>query len=235
MSEEKKSNSERRGGIDTVIENVDSLSCVILSLFSNQIGPKWKDVVTKCIKGHYQPLLLLYADPRGTPVSTQDLPPPVDLQQYSRTCYDSEDSGKQSGLQAYALCCSVVCDLFFCCLCVFLLVGSLVVKADLEDFQYFTFELLFQSKTLLIVCVVNISKKCWRRSLKKKKKSSERSVVEWKQRGTINDDFKDWVHKFIIRFNRKGIIAELHKLIEMKGSCRITLSLTSLLNLICEI
>uniref|UniRef100_A0A8C0F087 Ubiquitin specific peptidase 54 n=1 Tax=Bubo bubo TaxID=30461 RepID=A0A8C0F087_BUBBB len=58
-----------------------------------EIGPKWKDVVTKCIKGHYQPLLLLYADPRGTPVSTQDLPPQVDLQQYSRTCYDSEDSG----------------------------------------------------------------------------------------------------------------------------------------------
>lgn len=63
-----------------------------------QIGPKWKDVVTKCIKGHYQPLLLLYADPRGTPVSAQDLPPQVNLQQYSRTCYDSEDSGKQAGL-----------------------------------------------------------------------------------------------------------------------------------------
>ncbi|XP_043373936.1 inactive ubiquitin carboxyl-terminal hydrolase 54 isoform X9 [Dermochelys coriacea] len=58
-----------------------------------EIGPKWKDVVTKCIKGHYQPLLLLYADPRGTPVSIQDLPSQVDLQQYSRTCYDSEDSG----------------------------------------------------------------------------------------------------------------------------------------------
>lgn len=67
-----------------------------------QIGPKWKDVVTKCIKGHYQPLLLLYADPRGTPVSTQDLPSQVDLQQYSRTCYDSEDSGKHSGLHVYS-------------------------------------------------------------------------------------------------------------------------------------
>ncbi|KAM6182946.1 ubiquitin carboxyl-terminal hydrolase 54 isoform 4-T4 [Erethizon dorsatum] len=58
-----------------------------------EIGPKWKDVVTKCIKGHYQPLLLLYADPQGTPVSTQDLPPPAQFQPYSRTCYDSEDSG----------------------------------------------------------------------------------------------------------------------------------------------
>lgn len=64
-------------------------------LFLVQIGPKWKDVVTKCIKGHYQPLLLLYADPQGTPVSTQDLPPQVEFQLYSRTCYDSEDSGEQ--------------------------------------------------------------------------------------------------------------------------------------------
>uniref|UniRef100_A0A8C3VBB3 Ubiquitin specific peptidase 54 n=1 Tax=Catharus ustulatus TaxID=91951 RepID=A0A8C3VBB3_CATUS len=65
-----------------------------------EIGPKWKDVVTKCIKGHYQPLLLLYADPRGTPVSTQDLPPQVELQQYSRTCYDSEDSGREPSISS---------------------------------------------------------------------------------------------------------------------------------------
>uniref|UniRef100_A0A6J0TH71 Ubiquitin carboxyl-terminal hydrolase 54 isoform X2 n=1 Tax=Pogona vitticeps TaxID=103695 RepID=A0A6J0TH71_9SAUR len=63
-----------------------------------EIGPKWKDVVTKCIKGHYQPLLLLYADPRGTPVSTQDVPTQVDLQQYSRTYYDSEDSGREPSI-----------------------------------------------------------------------------------------------------------------------------------------
>ncbi|XP_040176394.1 inactive ubiquitin carboxyl-terminal hydrolase 54 isoform X3 [Rana temporaria] len=58
-----------------------------------EIGPKWKDVVTKCIKGHYQPLLLLYADPRGTPVTVPDVLSQMDLRQYSRTCYDSEDSG----------------------------------------------------------------------------------------------------------------------------------------------
>ncbi|XP_062984960.1 inactive ubiquitin carboxyl-terminal hydrolase 54 [Elgaria multicarinata webbii] len=63
-----------------------------------EIGPKWKDVVTKCIKGHYQPLLLLYADPRGTPVSTQDLPTQMDLQQYSRIYYDSEDSGREPSI-----------------------------------------------------------------------------------------------------------------------------------------
>lgn len=76
--------------------------------------------MTKCIKGHYQPLLLLYADPRGTPVSTQDLPPQVDLQQYSRTCYDSEDSGKQSGLHAlYLYAITLYVKLFFCFGCGF--------------------------------------------------------------------------------------------------------------------
>ncbi|XP_020861736.1 ubiquitin carboxyl-terminal hydrolase 54 isoform X3 [Phascolarctos cinereus] len=65
-----------------------------------EIGPKWKDVVTKCIKGHYQPLLLLYADPRGTPVSTQDLPPQMEPQSYSRTCYDSEDSGREPSISS---------------------------------------------------------------------------------------------------------------------------------------
>ncbi|XP_063163694.1 inactive ubiquitin carboxyl-terminal hydrolase 54 [Candoia aspera] len=64
-----------------------------------EIGPKWKDVVTKCIKGHYQPLLLLYADPRGTPVSTQNLST-QDLSQYSRTYYDSEDSGREPSISS---------------------------------------------------------------------------------------------------------------------------------------
>lgn len=67
-----------------------------------QIGPKWKDVVSRCIKGHYQPLLLLYADPRGTPVVLQESPDPgsstnpqLELAQRSgsRAGYDSEDSG----------------------------------------------------------------------------------------------------------------------------------------------
>lgn len=70
-------------------------NCLAFLVVLVQIGPKWKDVVTKCIKGHYQPLLLLYADPQGTPVSTQDLPHQVEFQSYSRTCYDSEDSGEQ--------------------------------------------------------------------------------------------------------------------------------------------
>ncbi|XP_035308189.1 inactive ubiquitin carboxyl-terminal hydrolase 54 isoform X12 [Cricetulus griseus] len=65
-----------------------------------EIGPKWKDVVTKCIKGHYQPLLLLYADPQGTPVSTQDLPPQAQFLSYTKTCYDSEDSGREPSISS---------------------------------------------------------------------------------------------------------------------------------------
>jgi len=52
-------------------------------------------VVSRCIKGHYQPLLLLYADPRGTPVSSQDmLAAQLDLHHSSKAGYDSEDSGE---------------------------------------------------------------------------------------------------------------------------------------------
>lgn len=50
-------------------------------------------MVYRCIKGHYQPLLLLYADPRGTPVSAQDVPSRLDIHHLNKACYDSEDSG----------------------------------------------------------------------------------------------------------------------------------------------
>ncbi|XP_024068847.2 inactive ubiquitin carboxyl-terminal hydrolase 53 [Terrapene carolina triunguis] len=39
-----------------------------------EVGTKWKDVVSKCIRCHFQPLLLFYANPDGTPVSTEDAP-----------------------------------------------------------------------------------------------------------------------------------------------------------------
>ncbi|XP_041504422.1 inactive ubiquitin carboxyl-terminal hydrolase 53 isoform X1 [Microtus oregoni] len=37
-----------------------------------EIGSRWKDVVSKCIRCHLQPLLLFYANPDGTAVSTED-------------------------------------------------------------------------------------------------------------------------------------------------------------------
>ncbi|KAG5266633.1 hypothetical protein AALO_G00234420 [Alosa alosa] len=65
-----------------------------------EIGPKWKDVVSRCIKGHYQPLLLLYADPRGTPVSAQDQPSRLDLHYLNKSYYDSEDSGREPSISS---------------------------------------------------------------------------------------------------------------------------------------
>ncbi|KAF7230381.1 inactive ubiquitin carboxyl-terminal hydrolase 53 [Nothobranchius furzeri] len=37
-----------------------------------EIGSRWKDVVTKCIKGHFQPLLLFYSNPDGSAIITED-------------------------------------------------------------------------------------------------------------------------------------------------------------------
>ncbi|XP_012879185.1 PREDICTED: inactive ubiquitin carboxyl-terminal hydrolase 53 [Dipodomys ordii] len=37
-----------------------------------EVGTKWKDVVSKCVRCHFQPLLLFYANPDGTAVSTED-------------------------------------------------------------------------------------------------------------------------------------------------------------------
>ncbi|XP_060796212.1 inactive ubiquitin carboxyl-terminal hydrolase 54 isoform X2 [Neoarius graeffei] len=66
-----------------------------------EIGPKWKDVVSRCIKGHYQPLLLLYADPRGTPVASQDMPAAqLELHHCSKAGYDSEDSGREPSISS---------------------------------------------------------------------------------------------------------------------------------------
>ncbi|XP_036159172.1 inactive ubiquitin carboxyl-terminal hydrolase 53 isoform X5 [Myotis myotis] len=37
-----------------------------------EVGTRWKDVVSKCLRCHFQPLLLFYANPDGTAVSTED-------------------------------------------------------------------------------------------------------------------------------------------------------------------
>ncbi|XP_065156232.1 LOW QUALITY PROTEIN: uncharacterized protein ec [Atheta coriaria] len=39
-----------------------------------EVGPRWEQVVEKCRRGRYQPLLLLYAVPGGSPVSTENAP-----------------------------------------------------------------------------------------------------------------------------------------------------------------
>lgn len=39
-----------------------------------EIGPNWEQVVEKCRRGHFQPLLLLYANPNGSPVPVDSAP-----------------------------------------------------------------------------------------------------------------------------------------------------------------
>ncbi|XP_055061325.2 inactive ubiquitin carboxyl-terminal hydrolase 53 isoform X1 [Misgurnus anguillicaudatus] len=60
-----------------------------------EIGSKWKDVASKCIRGHFQPLLLFYANPDGTAVSNEDAPRQTTM--WSR--YNSSLNGKGTDSQ----------------------------------------------------------------------------------------------------------------------------------------
>ncbi|XP_078399345.1 ubiquitin carboxyl-terminal hydrolase 53-like isoform X2 [Cetorhinus maximus] len=55
-----------------------------------EVGSKWKDVLSKCIRGHFQPLLLFYANPYGMPVNTEDVPRHAFQSAHYKT--DGEDS-----------------------------------------------------------------------------------------------------------------------------------------------
>uniref|UniRef100_A0AAY4DSN5 USP domain-containing protein n=1 Tax=Denticeps clupeoides TaxID=299321 RepID=A0AAY4DSN5_9TELE len=44
-----------------------------------EVGTKWKDVVVKCIRGHFQPLLLFYSNPDGSAVHTDDSAKPSSI------------------------------------------------------------------------------------------------------------------------------------------------------------
>ncbi|KAM4710478.1 ubiquitin carboxyl-terminal hydrolase 53 [Discoglossus pictus] len=58
-----------------------------------EVGTKWKDVVTKCIRCHYQPLLLFYAHPDGTAVSTEDALKQVMQWSHYKSVVPSADDG----------------------------------------------------------------------------------------------------------------------------------------------
>ncbi|XP_019389588.1 PREDICTED: inactive ubiquitin carboxyl-terminal hydrolase 53 isoform X2 [Crocodylus porosus] len=58
-----------------------------------EVGTKWKDVVSKCIRCHFQPLLLFYANPDGTAVSTEDAPKQIIHSHYKSAAKNGEDSG----------------------------------------------------------------------------------------------------------------------------------------------
>ena len=59
-------------------------------------GTKWKDVVSRCIRCHFQPLLLFYANPDGTAVSPEDAPKQIiHWSQNRATGGNAEDLGNQ--------------------------------------------------------------------------------------------------------------------------------------------
>ncbi|XP_023685492.2 inactive ubiquitin carboxyl-terminal hydrolase 53 [Paramormyrops kingsleyae] len=59
-----------------------------------EVGSKWKDVVSKCIRGHFQPLLLFYANPEGGAVSTEDAPRQTTLWSHRKLPVNGEAMAK---------------------------------------------------------------------------------------------------------------------------------------------
>uniref|UniRef100_A0A8C9RXY7 Ubiquitin specific peptidase 53 n=1 Tax=Scleropages formosus TaxID=113540 RepID=A0A8C9RXY7_SCLFO len=55
-----------------------------------EVGTRWKDVVTKCIRGHFQPLLLFYTNPDGSAVSTEDAPRQTTSWSHDKPAIDGE-------------------------------------------------------------------------------------------------------------------------------------------------
>lgn len=60
-----------------------------------QIGSKWKDVASKCIRGHFQPLLLFYANPDGSAVSNEDAPRQTTMCSQYKPALNGEGPGNQ--------------------------------------------------------------------------------------------------------------------------------------------
>ncbi|KAM7377392.1 hypothetical protein PAMA_013939 [Pampus argenteus] len=65
-----------------------------------EIGSRWKDVVTKCIKGHFQPLLLFYSNPDGSAINTEDVSRQNNSQSHFKTAVNGEVQGFESPVSA---------------------------------------------------------------------------------------------------------------------------------------
>lgn len=73
---------------------------VLFCWFFSQIGTKWKDVVSRCIRCHFQPLLLFYANPDGTAVSPEDAPKQII---HWSQCKAAGGNGEDLGNQMYLI------------------------------------------------------------------------------------------------------------------------------------
>ncbi|KAM6960362.1 LOW QUALITY PROTEIN: inactive ubiquitin carboxyl-terminal hydrolase 53 [Tautogolabrus adspersus] len=61
-----------------------------------EIGSRWKDVVSKCIKGHFQPLLLFYANPDGSAITADDASRQNSNQSHYKTPLNGDVQGFES-------------------------------------------------------------------------------------------------------------------------------------------
>ncbi|KAM6909292.1 inactive ubiquitin carboxyl-terminal hydrolase 53 isoform 2-T2 [Xenentodon cancila] len=61
-----------------------------------EIGSRWKDVVSKCIKGHFQPLLLFYSNPDGSAITTEDASKQNSSQSHYKASVNGEAHGSES-------------------------------------------------------------------------------------------------------------------------------------------
>lgn len=69
--------------------------CMLVCVFV-KVGAKWKDVVTKCIRGHFQPLLLFYSDPEGSAVRGAEVPRSESSASHHKASANEEIPGRVS-------------------------------------------------------------------------------------------------------------------------------------------
>uniref|UniRef100_A0A673AI84 Inactive ubiquitin carboxyl-terminal hydrolase 53-like n=1 Tax=Sphaeramia orbicularis TaxID=375764 RepID=A0A673AI84_9TELE len=92
-----------------------------------EIGSRWKDVVSKCIKGHFQPLLLFYANPDGSAIVVDD------------AHYKTPVNGDVQGMRCFTgyhdrFWCCIICPIFRLPICVFTVkIGTSDPKSRLRE------------------------------------------------------------------------------------------------------
>ena len=62
-----------------------------------QVGTEWSSVVDKCCRGHYQPLLLLYATPNDSAISLE-CAPSATVMVNSEYCFNKNNSGRATAV-----------------------------------------------------------------------------------------------------------------------------------------
>ncbi|XP_022240584.1 inactive ubiquitin carboxyl-terminal hydrolase 54-like [Limulus polyphemus] len=78
----------------------------------HEIGPKWEQVIEKCRRGHFQPLLLLYANKNGSPVSGSTAPKSITMVAKNQKSLKGSDQFHTGGIvsEAGTSICNTVSD-----------------------------------------------------------------------------------------------------------------------------